>query len=171
MDTRQPEHVLPQTPGQFILFTLVAAASASFAAWGSAALSLEVWVMFAGLISWFTRPASWREGVCAIICLWLGIGLAAVSHRLLSALSPAMDALALPLVVFLVAILIVSLRTTRIVDNTLAWFLGMVTFHAAGQEPTAEAFSALFGASAIGGLAGFACQALHGHLRIAWFTP
>jgi hypothetical protein len=34
-------------------------------------------------------------------------------------------------VVFLVAILIVGLRTTSIVDNMLTWFLGMVTFFAA----------------------------------------
>lgn len=161
MSTVQSENIQRQTPGQFVLYSLIAAVSAALAAWSSAALALEVWVMFAGLITWFTRPTSWREGLCAMICLWLGIGLAAVSHMALLALSPALGALCLPLVVFTIAILIVSLRATPVVDNTLAWFLGMVTFYAAELGLSPDTFTHLCGASAIGGFAGWACQALH----------
>ncbi|WP_413727781.1 DUF1097 domain-containing protein [Sodalis sp. RH19] len=171
MNTRRTQPVQRQTPGQFILYTVIAASSASLAAWGSATLALEVWVMFAGLITWFTRPTSWRAGLCAMICLWLGIGLGAVTQIILPALSPALEPLALPLVVFWVAILIVSLRATRIVDNTLAWFLGMVTFYASGLEPAPGMFRDLCGASAIGGFAGWACQALHRRWNTAWFIP
>ncbi|NDL63988.1 DUF1097 domain-containing protein [Acerihabitans arboris] len=167
MPTRQSDDLHRQPPGQFILFTVTAAVSAALAAWSSAALALEVWVMFAGLIAWFTRPASWREGACAMICLWLGISLAAVSHVAMSALSPPLGALALPLVVFLVAILILGLRATRIVNNTLAWFLGMVTFHAAEMGLSPGTFAHLGGATAIGGFAGWACQAFHGYWAAA----
>jgi Protein of unknown function (DUF1097) len=121
MPATQPENTHRDTPKQFILFTLVAGVVASFAAWSSEALTLEVWVMFAGFIAWFTRPVSWRDGVSAMLCLWLGVGLGAVSYVATGALVPSLGALALPLVVFFVAILIVGLRTTSIVNNMLAW--------------------------------------------------
>lgn len=161
MSTTETANVHRQTPKQFILFTLVAAVVASFAAWGSAALALEVWVMFAGFIAWFTRPTSLRESLSAMVCLWLGVGLAAISEVATGALMPALGGLALPLVVFFVAILIVGLRTTSIVGNMLTWFLGMVTFFAAGWELSAATFLHFAGATAIGGFAGWACQAIN----------
>lgn len=150
-----------QTPGQFVLFTLIAALVAAAAAGVSDALALEVWIMFAGFIAWFTRPTSTRAGVHALICLWLGILLAAVSHRATGALLPLAGPLALPLVVFAVAILVVGLRTTRVVDNMLGWFLGLVTFFAAEPEPVLGGFANMGFATAIGGFAGWACQALN----------
>ncbi|RCS23803.1 DUF1097 domain-containing protein [Phyllobacterium salinisoli] len=84
---------------------------AAFAAWLSAALNLEVWVMFAGFIAWFTRPTSLKNSAAAMLCLWLGIAIGAVSHVATGALIPSLDHMALPAVVFLVAILIVGLRT------------------------------------------------------------
>jgi hypothetical protein len=150
-----------QTPGQFVLFTLIAAVVAAAAAGLSDALALEVWIMFAGFIAWFTRPTSTRAGIHALICLWLGILLAAVSHRATGALMPLAGPMALPLVVFAVAILVVGLRTTRIVDNMLGWFLGLVTFFAAEPNPALGSFANLGLATAIGGFAGWACQALN----------
>jgi Protein of unknown function (DUF1097) len=161
MTTTHTENNHRSTPKQFVIFTLVAAVIAAVAAWGSAALALEVWVMFAGFIAWFTRPTSWREGVYAMVCLWLGIGLAAVAHLATATLTPALGALALPLVVFVVGCLIVGLRTTSVVNNMLAWFLGLVTFFAAEAEISTETLLPVFGASAIGGMAGWACQALN----------
>jgi hypothetical protein len=110
---------------RFASYTLVAAA---VAAWCSATLKFEVWVMFAGFIAWFTRPTSWREGASAMICLWLGLGVGGGSFVATGALLPVMGMFAGPFVVFLVALLIVGLRTTRFVNNMTAWFLGMVTF-------------------------------------------
>lgn len=54
-----------------------------------------------------------------------------------------------------------SLRTTSVVNNMLAWFLGMVTFFAADMEVSLEPLLELGSASAIGGFAGWACQALN----------
>jgi hypothetical protein len=155
----EPRH--QQTPGQFILFTLIAAIVAAAAAWLSEALALEVWIMFAGFIAWFTRPTSTRAGIHSLICLWLGILLAAVSYWATGSLIPFVGPLALPLAVFAVAVLVVGLRTTSVVDNMLSWFLGLVTFFAAELEPGLGAFVSLGSASAIGGFAGWACQALN----------
>lgn len=150
-----------QTSGQFVLFTLIAAVVAAAAAGVSDALALEVWIMFSGFIAWFTRPTSTRAGVHSLVCLWLGILLAAVSHRATGSLMPFAGSLALPLVVFAVAVLVVGLRTTRVVDNMLGWFLGLVTFFAAEPEPTLNSFVKLGLATALGGFAGWACQALN----------
>ncbi|MCV9947599.1 DUF1097 domain-containing protein [Rhizobium sp. BT-175] len=161
MSNTEAANISRHTPRKFILFTLVAAVVASFAAWGSATLALEVWVMFAGFIAWFTRPTSFNESLSAMLCLWLGIGLGAVAEVTTGSLVPSLGGLALPVVVFFVAILIVGLRSTPIVNNMLAWFLGMVTFFAAGWEISPPTFLHLVGATAIGGFAGWACQAIN----------
>ena len=150
-----------QTPKQFSLYTVIAAVVAAVAAWGSMALNLEVWVMFAGFIAWFTRPTSVQESLNAMICLWLGIALAAISHKMTGAMIPTLGTLALPVVVFLVAILIVGLRATSPVNNMLTWFLGMVTFFAADKGITIETFIYLLSATAIGGFAGWSCHTLN----------
>ena len=150
-----------QTPKQFSLYTVIAAVVAAVAAWGSMALNLEVWVMFAGFIAWFARPTSVQESLNAMICLWLGIALAAISHKMTGAMIPTLGTLALPVVVFLVAILIVGLRATSPVNNMLTWFLGMVTFFAADKGITIETFIYLLSATAIGGFAGWSCHTLN----------
>lgn len=61
----------------------------------------------------------------------------------------------------LVALLIAGLRTTSVVNNMLAWFLGMMAFFAAELEPSCEALVHLGAATGIGGFAGWACQALN----------
>ncbi|MGB8291256.1 DUF1097 domain-containing protein [Rhizobium ruizarguesonis] len=150
-----------QTRGKFILWTVIASVVAAFAAWLSAAMALEVWVIFAGFIAWFTRPTSLTNSLSAMLCLWLGLAIGAASGVLTGALIPSLGHLALPLVVFLVALLIVGLRTQRLTGNMLSWFLGMVTWFAAELDMTAVSFLHLTGATAIGGLAGYTCQALN----------
>jgi hypothetical protein len=150
-----------QTRLQFVLFTVIAAVVAALASWSSAALALEVWAMFAGFIAWFTRPSSVRDGVYSIICLFLGIALGALAHLATEAMTPALGALALPLGVFGVGVVIVGLRTTNVVDNMLAWFIGLVTFFAAEIDIAFGTLLELGSACAIGGFAGWLCQALN----------
>jgi uncharacterized membrane protein YgaE (UPF0421/DUF939 family) len=157
----QPTAGRCQTRGKFILWTVIASAVAAFAAWLSAALTLEVWVMFAGFIAWFTRPTTLTNSLAAMLCLWLGLAVGAASGVVTGVLIPSLGHLALPLVVFLVALLIVGLRTQHVTGNMLAWFLGMVTWFAAEFDMTAVSFLHLTGATTIGGLAGYTCQALN----------
>jgi len=60
-----------------------------------------------------------------MLCLWLSLGIGGASGVLTGALIPSLGHLALPLVVFLVALLIVRARTQRLTSNMLSWFLGM----------------------------------------------
>lgn len=145
---------------QFVTYTLISAIVAATAAGVSTALGFQAWVMFAGFIAWFTRPMPTRNGVFAVLCLWLGLGIGIAAHSATYALTPVLGGLALPLVVFVSAIIIVGLRTTAVVDNMLGWFLGLVTFFAAHIEVAPGPLFSLLAASAIGGLAGWACVAL-----------
>jgi hypothetical protein len=161
VSTTHIENAHQQTRLQFVLFTVIAAVVAALAAFSSAALALEVWAMFTGFIAWFTRPASVRDGVYSMLCLFLGIGLGVLAHIATEALTPSLRGFALPVVVFVVGVVIVGLRTTRVVDNMLAWFIGLVTFFAAEVEIAFEPLLALGSACAIGGFAGWACQTLN----------
>nr|WP_087576004.1 DUF1097 domain-containing protein [Sphingomonas sp. CDS-1] len=152
-----------QSRGKFMLWTVIASVVAAFAAWVSAALTLEVWVMFAGFIAWFTRPTSLTNSLSAMLCLWFGLAIGAASGVLTGALISWLGQLALPLVVFLVALVIVGLRTNRIAGNMLAWFLGMVIWFAAEFDITSASFLHLAVATSIGGFAGYTCQALNRH--------
>ncbi|AXK31854.1 DUF1097 domain-containing protein [Streptomyces armeniacus] len=144
----------------FVAFTAIAAAVAAAAAFGSAALGLQPWAMFAGWVAWFTRPASARLGVHAVVCLWLGMVLAVVGHLIVEAASPFAGDLALPLAVAVLATVAVGLRTTPVLDNMLAWFLGLVAFFAAEPENVLTGLLTLFAATGLGACAGFACGRL-----------
>lgn len=157
----QPTTIHVQTRAKFILWTVIASIVAAIAAWFSATLGLEVWVMFAGFIAWFTRPTTLANSLLAVLCLWLGLAIGAASGVLMGVLIPSLGQLALPLVVFIVAIVIVGLRTHKIAGNMLTWFLGMVTWFAADFDITSASFIHLIGATAIGGLAGYTCQTLN----------
>ncbi|MFD0206649.1 MULTISPECIES: DUF1097 domain-containing protein [Saccharothrix] len=144
----------------FVIFTVIAGVVAAAAAFGSESLSLEPWAMFVGWVAWFTRPQSAVQGLHAMVSLWLGFCLAIVGHFIVQALSPALGHGALPLAVFCLAIVAVGLRKAPVVNNMLAWFLGLIAFFAAGPEDVVTGLLSLVAASAIGAVAGYVCQRL-----------
>jgi len=75
---------------------------------------------------------------------------------------PSLEAFALPVVVLGVTVIVLGLREAPIVDNALAWFLGLVTFFAAHRAPSAGAVGDLAATSMIGGIAGWLCVTLTG---------
>ena len=104
----------------FVLYTVVAALVTAIATWASVALHLQVWVTFMGFIAWYTRPLSLRESVSAVVCLWLGVGIAILASLTTQVLTPFTGGVTLALVVFVVAVTILSLRSTAVVGNLLS---------------------------------------------------
>ncbi|UPG95910.1 DUF1097 domain-containing protein [Luteibacter aegosomatissinici] len=145
-----------QSPTSFIVTTLVAAVTAAVAAASSAALSLPVWAMFIGWIAFFTRGMNTRGAFENLACVGLGLTIGAIAAFSLphvgSILGPR---LALPVVVFVVALLVVAMRGMPILNNLLGYFLGLVAWFAAHLEPSAESLAHLLGASTIGSAAGW----------------
>jgi hypothetical protein len=160
MNTSQKDTSVPasrfQAQIQFNGITAIAAATAAAAAAITLVAGLPVWAMFIGWVAFFSRGHSLRHGLINYSGVLSGIAFGIAAALAIAALSPLVGKLALPLVVFIVAMVVVSLRAAPVVNNVLAYFLGLIAFFAAHIEPSFEAFVRLGGASGIGSLAAWA---------------
>lgn len=144
-----------QSRGLFVLTTIVAAVTAAVAAASSLALSLPVWAMFVGWIAFFTRGLNTRSALENLGCVGLGLAIGAAAAVSIPQLAAVAGNLALPAVVFVVALFVVALRGLPVLNNLLGYFLGLVAWFAAHAEPSLGNLGELFGASMIGSLAGW----------------
>lgn len=135
---------------RFNTMTAIAAATAASAAAASLNLGLPVWAMFIGWVAFFSRGHSTRDGVINYGSVLTGIVLGMVAATAVAALSPSLGKMALPMVVFVVAMGVVSLRAIPVMNNVMAYFLGLIAFFAAHLEPSLDSLIRLGGASAIG---------------------
>jgi hypothetical protein len=143
-------------PGAYVTTTVVAAVTASLAAGCALAIGLPVWAMFIGWIAFFTRGLHTRSTIDNLGCVWLGLAAGAFAAMAIGALAPTLGVgVALPLVVFAVALVVVGLRGLPVLNNLLGYFLGLVAWFAAHLEPSFEHVVQLAGASAIGSIAGW----------------
>jgi hypothetical protein len=141
---------------QFNSITAVAAATAAMAAAVSMGVGLPVWAMFVGWVAFFSRGHSMRDGLINYGCVVAGIGFGTAAAVSITALSPLLGTLALPTMVFTIAMIVVSLRARPRMNNVLAYFLGLITFFAAHQEPSLDTAVRLSAAAAIGSIAAWA---------------
>ncbi|WP_426119904.1 DUF1097 domain-containing protein [Pseudomonas sp. DSP3-2-2] len=138
---------------KFNAITAVAAATAAAAAAASLTVGLPVWAMFIGWVAFFSRGHSFRDGLINYGGVLAGLVFGMAAATTIAALSPSLGIMALPLVVFVVAMGVVSLRAVPVMNNVLAYFLGLIAFFAAHLEPSLETGMRLGGASAIGSIA------------------
>ncbi len=155
-----------QSKLMFTLFTAVAATTAALAAGSSLLLSLPVWAMFVGWVAFFSRGLTWRDGLVNLGCVLMGIAFGAGAALSIGALAPTLGVFALPVVVFAVAMIVVSLRATRTMNNVVAYFLGLISYFAAHLEPSLESFLELSGASGLGSFAGWLSHAVQQRLPL-----
>ncbi|CAD5110485.1 DUF1097 domain-containing protein [Zestomonas carbonaria] len=149
---------------RFVAFSAIAAVVAALAAGSSVALSVPVWAMFVGWVAFFTRGVNARDGAINLACVWLGLAFGVAAALAVGALTPPLGRLALPAVVFAVAIIVVSLRGLPLLNNVLAYFLGLIAFFASHLEPSLESLFHLGGASTLGSSAGWLCVKLQQRL-------
>lgn len=110
---------LRSSRGSSLFLTVAISTVAAIAAFGSAVLGLAPWAMFVGWVAYFTRPSSFLEGAQTGLSLWLGIGAGALAMLAIGGLMPIMGPIALLLIVFIVAVIVVSMRLVPVVNNTL----------------------------------------------------
>lgn len=146
------------TSMRFAALTLAAALTAAIAATTSASLGWPVWAMFMGWVAFFTRRHSARDAFHSYLCLAIGIAFGSGAALAVSALMPLIGHFAFGPVVFVVAIVVVSLRAAVPLNNVPAYFLGLITFFAAHVEPDVVAFCEL---AAVSGLGSFAAWIAH----------
>ncbi|MHC8358960.1 DUF1097 domain-containing protein [Pseudomonas sp. LS2P72] len=148
-----------QSKLMFTLFTAVAAATAALAAGSSVMLTLPVWAMFVGWVAFFSRGLTLRDGLVNLGCVLMGIAFGIGAALSIGALTPSLGMFALPVVVFVVAMVVVSLRALRVMNNIVAYFLGLIAYFAAHLEPSLESFVELGSAGGLGSLAGWLSHA------------
>ena len=153
-----------QSLAAFMGFTMVAAAVAASAAGASLALTLPVWAMFIGWVAFYTRGTTVRDGLENLGCVLLGMALGMGAALTIAVFRPAFGFFALPVVVFGVAMIVVSLRAVPVLNNLLCYFLGLIAYFASHQEPSLEALSTLGSAQALGLFAGWTTHALQRRL-------
>lgn len=141
-----------QSPLYHVSYTAIAAIAAAT----SAALQLPIWAMFIGWIAFFTQGLNVRHTITNLICVWLGITIGMVAGMALNIIEPILGAGALPFVVFIVTMLVVSLRSVPKIGNLLCYFLGLVSFFASHYAPSMDNFFMLAGAASIGAFDGLA---------------
>ncbi len=150
---------------QFNSVTAVAAITAAAAAALSLWIGLPVWAMFIGWVAFFSRGHSLRDGFINYGAVVAGVGLGMVAALSIAALSPLLGKLALPAVVFAIAMTVVSLRAVPVMNNVMAYFLGLITFFAAHLEPSLDTALRLTGAPAIGSIAAWASLKMQQRVR------
>jgi hypothetical protein len=134
-------------------FTFIAAATAAVAAFASVSLDFPVWVMFVGWVGYSSRVGTWRGNVANYTCLVLGVLLGIGAALALPPLQPFAGAAALPIVVFAVATIVISMRTAPAVNNLTCYFLGLIAFFAADPPPTLASLVYLASAMGLGCIA------------------
>lgn len=123
-------------------------------------LSLPVWAMFIGWVAFFGRGLTLRDGLINLCCVLLGLVFGMGAALSIGALHPSLGVWALPCVVFGVAMIVVSLRSLPVMNNVVAYFLGLIPFFASQLTPSVDAFEQLGSASTLGSLAGWVAHKL-----------
>ncbi|MFT2091736.1 DUF1097 domain-containing protein [Paraglaciecola sp. 2405UD69-4] len=147
--------------------TLIAAIVAALAAMLTVTFGVAPWVMFIGWIAFFTNPSSFSHGLKSALCVSLGVILGAVAHLCIGPLSSYIGSASLGLVVFVVAIIVITLRDVPVINNIVAWFLGLVTFFAIHVEASISVILQLVITVIFGTLAGFLASLLQQKLLIS----
>jgi hypothetical protein len=147
------------SPALFLTLTIAAAVTAALAASLSARFALPVWAMFIGWVAFFTRGLTARDGAVNAACVLLGLGFGIAATLALKALAPSLGAFALPLVVFVVAVVVVSLRALPLLSNVVSYFLGLIAFFASHLQPSLASFAELAGAVVLGSFAAWTAHA------------
>lgn len=153
-------HVFPPAAvraQQFHSITLSTAVVASVATFITLFAALPAWAMFLGWVGYASSGQTRREGVGNLLSFIIGIGLGAATALAIGLLAPLLGDAATPVAVFGDVLIVLSLRALPPINNPLAYFLGLISFFASAQAPSAILLAMLAAAGMIGACgAGFA---------------
>jgi hypothetical protein len=151
----------------FSAVTAVAAVMAAVAAAASLALALPVWAMFTGWVAFFTRGVNARDGVVNSACVLFGMFFGMGAALAIGGLNPLLGVITLPVVVFGIAMVVVSLRAVPVANNNLCYFLGLIAYFASHQPPSLMAVAELGSAAVLGSVAAWIAHSLQRQLNRA----
>jgi Protein of unknown function (DUF1097) len=82
--------------------------------------------MFIGWVAYFTRGHSFKDGMVNLACVVLGIVFGVIAALAIAVLMPRVGSFSFAIVVFGIASIVVSLRAAPVLNNVLAYFLGLI---------------------------------------------
>jgi hypothetical protein len=146
--------------------TLAESTVAALAATVSAMVfEVPVWAMFVGWIGYFTRGLTLGQGAINFACVLVGIVVGLAAGMATQVLTPQLGMFTLPVVVFAVATVVLSLRQLPVLNNLLCFFLGLVAYFASHLPPAWTAFAELGIAAGLGTVAAHLASLLHRRAR------
>lgn len=145
--------------------TLIASVVAAIAATTSMVAGVSPWIMFIGWVAYFTAAKDIRGALSSIVCVVLGFALGVVASICLASLTPYLGMASLGVVVFIVAIFVLSVRCIPAIGNIASWFLGLITYFASHPELSISALLPIIGIIFFGALAGYAAFQLQQRIQ------
>ena len=127
-------------------------------------LDVPIWATFLGWIAFFTRGITPRDGMINLACVISGLIIGIATAQLAVVMTPYLGELTLPLVVLAATFVILSMRSLPIINNVLAFFLGLVCYFASSLPPQVASFIELSAALALGVLAALLASLAAKHL-------
>ncbi len=117
-------------------------------------LNVPVWAMFVGWIAFFTRGNRTRDWAINMICVFIGLVIGIAAGLAGTTLEPTLGTWSVTPVVLMVTMVVLCLQVLPLINNVLAFFLGLVCFFASHLPPTLDTFVELGTATALGVTAG-----------------
>jgi len=94
----------------------------------------------------------------------LGLALGIGASLAIAALMPKFGVASIPIAVFIVATIVMSLRVVPIANNILSYFLGLIGYFASRQEAALSSFVELGATFALGSFAAWIANAIQSRL-------
>ncbi|MCY1423308.1 hypothetical protein D9M71_390170 [compost metagenome] len=126
-------------------------------------IDVPVWAMFIGWIAFFTRGITARDGAINLACVLIGLAIGIAAGAAGAALAPSLGAWSITPLVLLVTLVVLSLQVLPVINNVLAFFLGLVCYFASHLPPALDTFIELATASALGVIAGLLASLVKKH--------
>ncbi|GDY25423.1 DUF1097 domain-containing protein [Agarivorans sp. Toyoura001] len=148
----------------YLLVSLIAAITATLAATLANSLSWPVWAMFIGWVAFYTGKHTLPGIFTTYGCLALGIIIANFAGLAIASLAQQIGFWSITPVVFVVALVIVSLRGIPLFNNIPSYFLGMIAFIAAHMPVGISSTMPMLIVTAVGIIAAFCTAMIQGKL-------
>lgn len=139
------------TPLSVLLANVAVAAATGVAAILCGAIPLPLWSVLLGAVVFFSGGLRLRDGAASFACLAIGTVLGAGTGLAIGALTPLLAGAAFPLAIFGITLLVLSLQNVPVLNNMLAYYLGLIEFVAFGEPPGVWSVGTLIASGALGG--------------------
>ena len=144
----------PVTLDTFKAILGISVAAAGAATISALLIDVPVWATFIGWIAFFTRPLSARDGAISLACLLIGLLIGIAAGVAGPALAPYLGDATITVLVLIATFLLLTLGLLPVINNVLAFFMGLVCYFASHLPPALDTFIELGMAMTLGVLGG-----------------